>query len=112
MLGTREGSGKRSSRARSTRLKRLRQDKTRQDIYYQNITCTISWHAVSRKTPVVACQINSNAKLVHQHRAPYIAHAPAMQVTTAVVIIKFDLGVGQFKNELSDAREVLQKAKH
>ena len=43
-----------------------RQDKTRQDIYYQNITCTISWHAVSWKTLVVACQINSITKQILQ----------------------------------------------
>ena len=43
-----------------------KQDKTRQDIYYQNITCTISWHAVSRKTLVVAYQINSIAKQILQ----------------------------------------------
>ena len=36
-----------------------RQDKTRQDIYYHNITSTIFWHAVSKKTLVEACQINS-----------------------------------------------------
>ena len=36
-----------------------RQDKTRQDIYYRNITSTIVWHAVSKKTLVEACQINS-----------------------------------------------------
>ena len=35
------------------------QDKTRQDIYYRNITSTIVWHAVSKKTLVEACQINS-----------------------------------------------------
>ena len=35
------------------------QDKTRQDIYYDNITSTIFWHAVSKKTLVEACQINS-----------------------------------------------------
>ena len=36
-------------------------DKTRQDIYYHNniITSTIFWHAVSKKTQVEACQINS-----------------------------------------------------
>ena len=34
-------------------------DKTRQDIYYHNITSTIFWHAVSKKTLVEACQINS-----------------------------------------------------
>ena len=33
--------------------------KTRQDIYYHNITSTIFWHAVSKKTLVEACQINS-----------------------------------------------------
>ena len=36
-----------------------RQDKTRQDIYYRNITSTIFWHAVSKKTLVEVCQINS-----------------------------------------------------
>ena len=35
------------------------QDRTRQDIYYHNITSTIFWHAVSKKTLVEACQINS-----------------------------------------------------
>ena len=30
------------------------QDKTRQDIYYRNITSTIVWHAVSKKTLVEA----------------------------------------------------------
>ena len=34
-------------------------DKTRQDICYYNIASTISWHAVSRKTLVEACQIYS-----------------------------------------------------
>ena len=34
-------------------------DKTRQDVYYHNIASTISWHAVSNKTLVEACQINS-----------------------------------------------------
>ena len=38
------------------------QDKTRQDIYYHNITSTIFWHAVSKKTLVEACQINSQYK--------------------------------------------------
>ena len=33
--------------------------KTRQDICYRNITRTIVWHAVSKKTLVEACQINS-----------------------------------------------------
>ena len=33
-------------------------DKTRQGIYYHNITSTIFWHAVSKKTLVEACQIN------------------------------------------------------
>ena len=42
------------------------QDKARQDIYYQNITCTISWPAVSRKTLFVACQINSITKQILQ----------------------------------------------
>ena len=37
----------------------LIQDKTRQDIYYRNITSTIVWHAVSKKTLVEACQFNS-----------------------------------------------------
>ena len=36
-----------------------RQDKTRQDIYYRNITSTIFWHAVSKKTLVEVYQINS-----------------------------------------------------
>ena len=36
-----------------------RQDKTRLDIYYRNITSKIVWHAVSKKTQVEACQINS-----------------------------------------------------
>ena len=36
--------------------------KTRQDIYYHNITSTIFWHAVSKKTLVEACQINSQYK--------------------------------------------------
>ena len=39
-------------------LTRQREDK-RQDIYYHNITSTIFWHAVSKKTLVEACQINS-----------------------------------------------------
>ena len=34
-------------------------NKTRQDIYYHNITSTIVWHVVSKKTLVEACQINS-----------------------------------------------------
>ena len=34
-------------------------NKTRQDIYYHNITSTIFWHAVSKKTLVEVCQINS-----------------------------------------------------
>ena len=33
--------------------------RSRQDIYYHNITSTIFWHAVSKKTLVEACQINS-----------------------------------------------------
>ena len=37
----------------------VRQDKTRQDIYYHNIASTISWPAVSKKTLVEGCQINS-----------------------------------------------------
>ena len=37
-------------------------DKTRQDLYYHNITSTICWHAVSKKTLVEACQINSQYK--------------------------------------------------
>ena len=32
---------------------------TRQDSYYHNIASTISWHTVSKKTPVEACEINS-----------------------------------------------------
>ena len=32
---------------------------TRQDIYYRNITSTIVWPAVSKKTLVEACQIYS-----------------------------------------------------
>ena len=43
----------------SPRQDKTRQDKTRQDIYYRNITSTIVWHAVSKKTLVEACQINS-----------------------------------------------------
>ena len=35
-----------------------RKDKTRQD-NYRNIARTIVWHAVSKKTLVEACQINS-----------------------------------------------------
>ena len=38
---------------------KTRQDKTRQDIYYHNIANTISWPAVSKKTLVEGCQINS-----------------------------------------------------
>ena len=38
---------------------KTRQDKTRQDINYRNIASTIVWHAVSKKTLVEACQINS-----------------------------------------------------
>ena len=49
-----------------SRQDKTRQDKTRQDIYYQNISCTISWHAVSQKTLVVACQINSITKQILQ----------------------------------------------
>ena len=37
----------------------LIQDKPRQDICYRNITSTIVWHAVSKKTLIEACQINS-----------------------------------------------------
>ena len=40
-------------------LEREGQDKTRKDIYYHNITSTIFWLAVSKKTLVEACQINS-----------------------------------------------------
>ena len=42
---------------------KTRQDKTIQDIYYQNITSTISWHAVSRKTLVISLEINSNIRI-------------------------------------------------
>ena len=38
---------------------KTRQYKTRQDINYRNIASTIVWHAVSKKTLVEACQINS-----------------------------------------------------
>ena len=41
------------------------QDKTRQDIYYHNIASTISWHAVSNKTLVEACQtVDSITKIL------------------------------------------------
>ena len=44
----------------------LRQDKTRQDIYYHNIASSISWHAVSKKMLVEACQINSITNQISQ----------------------------------------------
>ena len=51
------------TRQDKTRQDKTRQDKTRQDIYYQNITCTNSLHAVSRKTLVISLEINSNIRI-------------------------------------------------
>ena len=34
------------------------------DIYYRNITSTVVWHAVSKKTLVEACQINSTTNQI------------------------------------------------
>ena len=48
-----------TSRHRATHI-----DKTRQDIYYHNITSTIFWHAVSKKTLVEACKINYITKQI------------------------------------------------
>ena len=46
-------------------------DKTRQDIYYHNITSTIFWHAVSKKTLVEACQINFITNQILYHIISY-----------------------------------------
>ena len=47
-------------------LLKTRQEKAREDIYYHNIASSISWHAVSKKTPVEACQINSIMNQISQ----------------------------------------------
>ena len=57
------------SKFNQDKTRQTRQD--RQDInYYHNITSTMFWHAVSKKTLVEACQINSiTNQILYYNRA-------------------------------------------